>query len=288
MKTGSRHASHYLALVQKNHNDWRLVDSELGQIRRAWEALSPYKDPKLVHEFVEALFPYLQLRGLWHEALVWAERELIAARSDRDKTAELFSLLRVGDAHAQVGHPEKLLENYEQALTLLSFIRVEGDKRQLESVLISRLGMGYLTIGNKKKSIQCYERALKIAQHPKNWRTEFVALINLGQAWRHLGHPKEAQRFERRMFDLARKHQNDNYLAVALMSMGNASIEVGNYSKAREEYHEGLKHARAAGDKSLEANLLHNLASVAQAEGDLKMVSDLHAQRFKYHGAGIG
>ena len=278
MNSRKRHARYYITSVQANPQDWQRIDAELGQIRHAWEWIFASADQKLVRDYVEAVFPYLQLRGLWREALAWAERELLATRIDQDKSAEISSLLRVGDAYDQLGHQQQLIEHYEQACALLPLLHSKQHRPQVESMIVSRLGMAYLKKGDSAKALEYYHRSLDLARQTKNWRTEFVAMMSTEKAYRRMGKPRQAQTWQRRMINLARKHRDHEYLALTLMAAGNSSFDAGNFRKAREQYQEALEHARAVGDKDLEAYFFDSLAGIAQTEGDFAKVAELHEQ----------
>src|SRR5258708_29305941 len=74
----ARHAGYYVALIERNTEDWQTIAAELPQIRRAWEAVAD--NDELALAFALAMHWFHDVQGMWQEAIRWKTRGAQAAR----------------------------------------------------------------------------------------------------------------------------------------------------------------------------------------------------------------
>src|SRR5437763_13341398 len=95
------HADYYLALVQRDPEDWQTILRELPQIRRAWETAAI--DDEQALEFVWAMSSFQHVQGYWQEALRWAERGLQAVQVLGQHRDEGTLHIAIGRAYSNLG-----------------------------------------------------------------------------------------------------------------------------------------------------------------------------------------
>lgn len=70
-----RHATYYLARVNRNKEECQTIEIELPQVRRAWVTVA--SEPDIVLDFVEAMRWFQGRQGLWSEYIKWLERGVV-------------------------------------------------------------------------------------------------------------------------------------------------------------------------------------------------------------------
>ncbi len=118
-----RHAFYYLALVQRDPEDWSTISRELPQIQRAWQAIA--HDDELVLEFVWAMDQFYLVQNRWKESIRWDKRGLEAARALGLRKTEGELLNNTGLAYYDLGDTQQALEYCRQALLIQEAI---GDR----------------------------------------------------------------------------------------------------------------------------------------------------------------
>jgi len=131
-----------------------------------------------------------------------------------------------------------------------------------EAAHLSNLGSAYADLGEPRKAIQFYERALVINRATGNRPGEGNALGNLGNAYADLGEPRKAIVFYEERLAIARKTGNRLGEGVALHNLGKAYAVLGDPAKAMEFFEQHLAFARQTGDRLAEGEALGNLGSV--------------------------
>lgn len=111
-----RHAHYYLKYAQSHPGDWAWFDREWPQIRRAWEWIHTNGDSLIAHDYIEHLSSFLQLRGLWSEALTWAEWGLANTAEHDD---QVWKHVDIGNVYEKLGQLQQASESYLKALTLI-------------------------------------------------------------------------------------------------------------------------------------------------------------------------
>src|SRR5690348_4042448 len=92
-----RHVAHYLDLVKRDPGDWRTIQGDLGQIRRAWSAIPP-EDRRLI-VLATAMRMFHKRWGLTAEGIAWCRQAFQAARSTGDHGAQADLLTGLGALH---------------------------------------------------------------------------------------------------------------------------------------------------------------------------------------------
>ena len=82
---------------------------------------------------------------------------------------------------------------------------------------------------------------------------------NLGMAYSNLGDVRRAIQYYERALEIHREFGNRRWEANSLVNLGKAYLEIGDARKAIEYYEQGLEIDRELGDRRAEAGILMNL-----------------------------
>lgn len=108
-----RHALYYLTLAQQSSDNWRRIQSELLQIRRAWEWVAQQPGGEgLVLEYIAALIRFFEQRGFWREEIAWAKRGLAISQQLGRTQAEGTLLNSLGSCYSALGQFDEALRYY--------------------------------------------------------------------------------------------------------------------------------------------------------------------------------
>jgi hypothetical protein len=113
VEAARRHAQYYLAFAKEAH--WREIEAALGQIRAGWQAVQDLDDKRLVLDYADAMYDFLERRGLWDENLAWMEAALDAAWALGERKNEGTLLNNIGEIHQRKGSWDEALRYLEQS-----------------------------------------------------------------------------------------------------------------------------------------------------------------------------
>jgi CHAT domain-containing protein len=171
-----------------------------------------------------------------------------------DKSGEAATLISIGVVYSDLGEKQKALEFYNQALPLK---RLVGDKSG-EGSTLNNIGVVYRDLGELQKALEFYNQALPLKHLVGDRAGEANTLNNIGVAYRDLGEPQKALEFYNQALPL--NHVVDRSgEADTLIGLGNVYDDLGETQKASEFYNQALPIKRAVGDRTREANILHDL-----------------------------
>ena len=221
--TFQRHARYYLALVQNSTENWRRIENNLDQIRRAWSWVYHHKDIQLIQNYLEALRIFQKKRGIWHEQIEWGRQALKSLPNDDILQRDI--LHNIAWCYYALGELKVAVEMLEK-----SRVQFPGGIATPEYASnLTALGAIYTDLGNRQKSIECYEQALKIRQSLEDHVGEAIILSNLGIVQNDLGNRQTALELLR----MACKIHHDNgeleLEATALNNLGAIHENLGQW-----------------------------------------------------------
>lgn len=298
-----RHAAYYLALIQRDPEDWRSIGVELPQIRRAWEEVAGNYNQMVA--FVSAMLWFHFTQGLWHEALSWAQRGLQTGQALGQHHSDSVLLIRIAKAYNSMHAWRQSLEYLEKVLPLLE---AADDKAGQAGTLLD-FGWVYYQLGDFQRSLKCYEQALAlwaaIGDQPGQART----LRNIGSVYYDLEKYQEALSYYERaqmlqeeindQFDqagslyniglvydvLKRPDQALIYLTRALHmredvgdlpgqartldAIGEVYFSLEGWEQVLDYCGQALSLAEALGDRLTQSSALGNIGKAYQKQGDL-------------------
>jgi tetratricopeptide (TPR) repeat protein len=154
---------------------------------------------------------------------------------------------------------EEIKRSIELKEKLLSELSAEDE---ISGYLLLSLGILYYQIGSYKKSLEYYEKALKIAQDIGNRQNEGAVLGNLGLAYHSLGEAKRAIEYYEQALTIARKIGDRRNEGAWLGNLGVAYYALGQLKRVIGYYEQAITIAREIKDKGGEGYWLNNLGVV--------------------------
>ncbi len=140
---------------------------------------------------------------------------------------------------------------------------------EISGYLLGSLGILYLQIGSFKKSLEYYEKALKIAQDIGNRQNEGASLGSIGNTYHYLGQVERAIEYYEQALAISREIGDRRGEGARLGNLGLAYSDQGQVERAIEYYEQALAISKEIGDRRGEGADLGNLGL---AYADLKQV----------------
>ncbi|MEO1287145.1 MAG: tetratricopeptide repeat protein [Chloroflexota bacterium] len=140
------------------------------------------------------------------------------------------------------------IESYEQL----------QDKEKLSN-LLSKAGTSWARLGDVRKALKQYKRALEIDREIGNKRGEITRLTNIGSAWQSLGNLEKALKYYEQTQPLIHEIQDGEGLATALNNIGTVWQALDNSQRALEFHEKALAVCNEIGSKSSEAAALSGI-----------------------------
>jgi len=131
-----------------------------------------------------------------------------------------------------------------------------------------------------KKSIECGEEALKLAQKQADRGQEALALRNIGVAHRNLSDYDKALDYLMKSLRIRKEIEDPKEIADSLHHMGIIYDYLNNFEKALEYHHNALKIEKEIGYQEGIAASLHNIGIIHHLSGH-------HDEALKYYKEGL-
>ncbi len=142
--------------------------------------------------------------------------------------------------------------------------------RKSEGVQLGNIGNAYRILGDMRKSIEYYEEALAIAREIEDQKNEGIWLGNLGISYRLLGNMKEAIQYNNKALAIAQEMKDRRNESRWLTNIGLVHRDIGNVIEAKEYYEKALKIAQEIGNRRFEGRWLNDLGEVFLNEKQYK------------------
>jgi tetratricopeptide (TPR) repeat protein len=153
---------------------------------------------------------------------------------------------------------DEIKRSIELKEKLLSELSAETE---ISGYLLGSLGILYGQIGFYEKSIECSEKASKIAREMGNRQSEGATLGNLGNAYYALGQVEKAIRYYEDALVISREIGDKHGEGTILGRIGIYYSNLGQVDKAIRYYEDALVIAREIGDRRGEGTVLGNLGN---------------------------
>ncbi|HZM76901.1 MAG TPA: tetratricopeptide repeat protein [Candidatus Limnocylindrales bacterium] len=212
----------------------------------------------------QALWPYLDRRGRYPEAMAIHGNALAAARARGDTGLEAAALGELGQANARLGRYGQALEHLHLALDLS---RGAGDLARAATTLNS-ISIAYSRLGRGQEAIEHLRQALALHRELGNRVAEGKALSNLGIEFAQIGRYREALDHFTLALEIARESGDRYGQGNAHNNLGLVSCWLGRYEDALRHHHDGLACARDSGDHAGQGRVLANLGVAHTRIGD--------------------
>lgn len=224
------------------------------------------------------------------EAVILAELgELSLHRHDYDAAADfvgqaaaIFTALRDRHAQAITEHKLAILDRLRgrlrdalaRAQRSAAALNALGDVGN-EALVLRQIGQIHLQLGNREQARISLEQALQMAQKAQGARLVQQVNYRLGELSLECGEPAAALATFERVHDFCRTIDDKVGMAHALYGMGRAWAALTHWDTAHRTLTLALAHARACGERVVEADVLHHLGRVARSRGNADEAAEL-------------
>ena len=213
-------------------------------------------DERQVAHVLSSLGTLEQEQGNWEQARTYYEEARTLAQTSGSKGAEGRAAGHLADTYMRDGNASYSVHLLRDAVLKLD---ATGDI-ELNNYFVGRLGEALIATGQEHEGRQLLGRALRIAEHMKNYRYERLWRMSLAQQAMATNNYKQAKR----QFSLALAHFDEestttDYI-VLLCHISKACIRLG-------EYEDALGYARKAVEISNDKD--ENSQHAIQAQGTL-------------------
>jgi predicted ATPase/class 3 adenylate cyclase len=271
--------------VQARHADWycRFAEARIICLRTADEATAlkalnielencqaafqwaRTHDPALTVRLSAALHPVFVRRGLWDEALHWAQTGVEAAmQADHQPLTATLQLHLASDYHDR-GDLTSARQHANDALQQWQSL---GD-RTGEARVYNLLGILAHESGDDDQALACLQQASALRRQEANPTEEAISLHNLGLIAQHQDDTAQAVRYYEDALAIRRRVGDQRGIAETLCNLGVIAHEGCDFAVARARYAECLQVWLRAGDDLGLALGLHNLGEIAVEEGNI-------------------
>jgi tetratricopeptide (TPR) repeat protein len=135
-------------------------------------------------------------------------------------------------------------------------------------VLLDNLGNAYDELGRSDEALECYQRALGLAEQVSAPADLALVLNNAGEAYRRRQRYREAEQCLTRAMQI-QEGVGAGQLRFTLCSLGELHDDLHDPERAERFYRLSQQQARRAGDGWLDAVLWEKLGATAAGSGDL-------------------
>ncbi len=244
----------------------------------AFEHHSELDDWEKAHEV------YIDQNKLTNQALHW---QLFIWGYYRDLIQISLRLMSKGSSQSKIrcllnlGNSYSCLGNQKKAIDYYQkalTVAREIGDRQSEGKALGNLGNAYDSLGSYAQTVEYHQQSLAIAREIGSRQGEGITLGNLGNAYYGLGIYAEAIEYHQQSLAIAREIDDQQGEGRALGNLGNAYYGLGNYAEAIEYHQQHLAIAREIDDRQGEGNALGNLGSAYNRLGNHTQAIECYLQ----------
>lgn len=267
------HKTYYLALIERDRADWRTINTELDQIRHAWEAAAP--DPEQTLAFIKAMQLFYRRHGFWHEAIRWLKEGGLPAvqllSQDENKGTILNEL---GWIYNSLGEHNQALLYLAQALSIRQTV---GD-RLGQGRTLDYMGRAYIALQQYEQSLHYLEQALVVQESINDMIGLSHTLDDIGRVYSALGEFQKALSYCEQAMQIQQTIGDQSGLAKTLNGIGRVYRAWGKPQQALNYFKEALTIRESLGARGGLHNILYNMAMAYRDLGDLEEAERLVTQ----------
>jgi len=160
-------------------------------------------------------------------------------------------------------------------------IAKEIGDRKSESMWIGYIGGVYFDLDDAKKAIEYNKKALKIAQEVGDRKNECEWFENIGSAYHVQGDVRKALKYYEKALKIAQEIGERREECTLLANLGSAYNDMGDARKAIDYYEKALKIAQEIGERLIESQSLGDLGLTYSNLGDVKSAIEFYEKALK-------
>jgi tetratricopeptide (TPR) repeat protein len=226
-------AADFYTGLRRPEGEWKTIDDLAPQLAEFEHRVHAGDYDGACQVLDQIDFGYLVLWGHYAQTIEVREK-LLGQLTDPGLRA--YNLGNLGLAYYSIGHVERAIKLYEEALSIAR----EISNRWNEELWLGDLGSAYRDLGQLERAIKLHEEALTIAREIGDRRGEGRQLGYLAKVYCALGQIKRAIRLYEEALSIALEINDRRRESYCLLGMGQALLATGELSKARRRCEEAL------------------------------------------------
>lgn len=232
----------------------------------AWQWGLEYGEYELLRQALPTLIQFMDMRGLWQEALQLLEQ--VRQKMEQENSPSDVTLLFTADVITGVGLFNLRMGRHQQAeqwLRRAMELYEQSHHQEGLATVLYRLGDTLYSVGEYEQAEALYRRSLNLFTQNNDVWGQIALLNNLGNLLLNLGKPEEAKVCYERALHLADSIGEQWLRSTVLSNLGNQLYEEGNFDAAIQVNEEALALKRAFGGRMGIAVGLLNLSACYNA-----------------------
>jgi len=275
-ETRDRHCAYYAAflserdpVLKEGHQQKALaqIGEEIDNIRAAWRWAVAHRQYAQIHEALDSLCRFYQIRSRFHEGEQAVGRALDTLAGHEDDQTLLVARLRT-----RRGWFCFKLSNFEESRALLQSsldLLRPTDAHAEMALALNRLGIATAARGDLDAAEELLQESLALRRQVDDEHGVADCLNNLGLISAIRGDLGEARVLVQQSLAIRERFQNRSDMLDSLGNLGVFAENSGDFCEAKRIHEKCLVLLRALGDRWGLANTLNNLGFAHCALGEL-------------------
>jgi len=262
----------------KNLKIRKLIFAAVASLFFAFYCFSPelFALPKVdIEQEYSQLFTSAEktrMDGKFEESIRLFEKSLRVAKKITDKKKQCDSLLQLGILYWNIGLLKESSVHYEHALQLAQKFNLQNLKEKCQNSLeIHRLykdGKKFRSLGENRKSIESFRKAIELAKKIKSLEHEVKCHRQMSYTYWELSKLKEFFSLNQEALKIAQRLKHEREKSNCLISIGNYYWKLDSYSEALNSYQEAFTIAQRLKNKDNESICLTNIGGIYEKMGN--------------------
>lgn len=254
------------------HQSFAEIDSELQNVRVAWQWAVSEADVHAIHRAATTFFLFCQQKCFFLEganalAKAAVRLERLTPTPHRDRTlARLYN--HEGWLRIRVGEFEKANSLLEHSRAMYNLLESPPPPHMGADPAVG-LAVVAVIQGDSQRALRLAESSRQSSEQRGDRHNLAFAHYALTAAHLSCGKYETAQEHARKACDLARSLGNRWFLAYPLNEWGKAARELGDYAQAKRHFQSSFAIRRDFNDPEGMGVALNHLAEIALRQGDL-------------------
>ncbi|NOQ73959.1 MAG: tetratricopeptide repeat protein [Crocinitomix sp.] len=191
---------------------------------------------------------------------------------------------KLGDLRNMQGISFHLSGNYPKSIEYYQrSVKIQNEigNKQGAARPLSNIGYTYFTLGNNVMALEYYQRGLKINKEIGKKRGYAINLINIGLVYADQHDYTEALSYYERSLKINEEIENKQEIVNCLTNIGVVHADQGNYTEALDYYERSLKIGQEIGAKRRVALSLNNIGLIYADQANYHLALDYYLRSIK-------
>lgn len=221
-----------------------------------------------------SLSEIMRVRSKYEECIKYAEESRKISEEINSEEYVIRSLLMTGSIHMTQGRMDKSKNDFLLADSKAQHAEVDV----LYENVCTNLGNYYWHLGQYKKAIASFNKAIDISERNNSIETMCSSYGNLGGVYWYMGDLKRSQKYYEKGIEMARQAGIKRIVSMLTGNMASIYITKGDYERAIEMLNFKIRATTEMGDKKGRAYALLNLGSIYFNSDEYEMAEKLYKE----------